>query len=243
MLRFLLVLLSVTECGAVRPNNALERRRAALCVQAATAMWTAASSVRLWASNADEEDLIDMLVLIAGETLIRRQLFVPGEMRFSVGRLQSLFSQVHSFTDTVANVVANFRFQAHDLHRLRTGARKALRPPSHGHSTHSCARLPPHSGLRIPDRFSTRSRYAFSGDEGLLLLLYKLHWPTRVVDVAEEGGRSMSAASECFAVRTRNPCCPYAPSPPQRHGPQCPPMVSWCTVHDRAHLQHVRALA
>ena len=95
MLRFLLVLLSVTECGAVRPNNALERRRAALCVQAATAMWTAASSVRLWASNADEEDLIDMLVLIAGETLIRRQLFVPGEMRFSVGRLQSLFSQVH----------------------------------------------------------------------------------------------------------------------------------------------------
>ena len=145
---------SVTECGAVRPNNALERRRAALCVQAATAMWTAASSVSLWASNADEEDLIDMLVLIAGETLIRRQLFVPGEMRFSVGRLQSLFSQVHSFTDTVANVVANFRFQAHDLHRLRTGARKALRPPSHGHSTHSCARLPPHSGLRIPDRFS-----------------------------------------------------------------------------------------
>ena len=111
MLRFLLVLLSVTECGAVRPNNALERRRAALCVnvQAATAMWTAASSVRLWASNADEEDLIDMLVLIAGETLIRRQLFVPGEMRLSVGRLQSLFSQVHSFTDTVANVVANFQ--------------------------------------------------------------------------------------------------------------------------------------
>ena len=151
MLRFLLVLLSVTESGAVRPNNALERRRAALCVQAATAMWTAASSVRLWASNADEEDLIDMLVLIAGETLIRRQLFVPGEMRFSVGRLQSLFSQVHSFTDTVANVVANFRFQVHDLHRLRTGARKALRPPSHDRSTHSCARLPPHAGLRIPD--------------------------------------------------------------------------------------------
>lgn len=126
MLRFLLVLLSVTECGAVRPNNALERRRAALCVQAATAMWTAASSVRLWASNADEEDLIDMLVLIAGETLIRRQLFVPGEMRFSVGRLQSLFSQVHSFTDTVANVVANFRFQVHDLHRLRTRCAQSL---------------------------------------------------------------------------------------------------------------------
>ena len=87
--------------------------------------------------------------------------------------------------------------------------------------THSCARLPPHAGLRIPDRFSTRSRYAFSGDEGLLLLLYKLHWPTRVVDVAEESGRSMSAASECFAVRTPNPCCPCphpTPSPPEGEG-------------------------
>ena len=34
-------------------------------------------------------------------------------------------------------------------------------------------------------------RYRFSGDEGLLLMLYKLRWPCRVCDVAHEGGRGL----------------------------------------------------
>ena len=180
----------------VRPHNHAERRRAQLCFQTATVLWT------LYGDSDEvqtETEMEDLLVYTAGETLIRRQLFLPGELRFSIGRLESLFSQVGSFTDTVMNIVGSFRFRIQDLARLRAGAQGL---PSRVVARAELFVSRHLIGLRIPEVFSTTTRYRFSGDEGLLLLLFKLHWPARVLDVAHQGGRGISAASECFSVCT-----------------------------------------
>ena len=213
MARVLCFLLAAGTAHGTRPNNAADRASAQLCLQAAAGLFAASSRPLFWnqlyegsddeADGADEE-MMDILALAAGEVHIRRQIFVPGELRFTIARLESLFGMVHSFSDMVMNVVSNFRFRLSDLPRLRRGACQSPVPISRIVSRIISLRPSGvRAGLRIPDVFHTTGRYRFSGDEGLLVMLYKLHWPCRVSDVAEAGGRGMSAASQCFKVR---PC-------------------------------------
>ena len=165
---------------------------------------------------------MDYLVLAATEPLIRRALFVPGEPRFNVATLESL-ALGFRFSDVVANVASDYRFRAGDLARLQ-------------------------AGLLIPDVFSTRNRYRFSGTEGLLLMLYRLHFPSRVSDAAFAGGRGLSAAQEGFQVRASPALPPLPPLPPLPRVPRCrmsPAACLTCThghglsrvaVDDRVHL-------
>ena len=118
------------------PTNRLERDQSAMCLSVARALWTAGPPLAFLALGSPEEqaaaltrdeELITTLLRVAAEPLLRRQFFVPGEARFSISTMNSLFSQISGFTGTVTNVYANFRFRLIDLHRLRLGD---TRPPS-----------------------------------------------------------------------------------------------------------------
>jgi len=152
---------------------------------------------------------MDYLVLAATEPLIRRALFVPGEPRFNVATLESL-ALGFRFSDVVANVASDYRFRAGDLARLQ-------------------------AGLLIPDVFSTRNRYRFSGTEGLLLMLYRLHFPSRVSDAAFAGGRGLSAAQEGFQVRASPALPPLPPLPPLPRVPRCRMSPAACLTCTHGH--------
>ena len=187
--------------GCNQANNAQERRLARNCFLALSGLWVAGGSSSVWqgmaggifSASAAEAEVFEALAMAAVQPLIRRVLFVPGETRFSAAALNSLTGGM-AINEVVSNVQSDFRFRMTDLMRLE-------------------------AGLRIPASFSTRNRYRFSGTEGLLLMLYRLHFPSRVSDVAFAGGRGLSAASECFQVSP----CPLSPSRPPLPPPQAIP--------------------
>ena len=114
------------------------------------------------------------LMVTAAEPFLRRQIFVPGEQRFSFARLESLMeSGGLQLGDVLTNVFSQFRFRLEHLPRLLLG-------------------------LKIPAEFTTRAGYKFAGEEGLLVLLARLHFPGTLMQLGEQAGRPPSALSECF---------------------------------------------
>ena len=182
-MRFLVVLcLAVAASAPTLAYTALERRQsidyfATAVVLAHThgprMLWSAASAYldngpRLAAVAAEG------LLMAAAEPFLRRHIYVPGELRFSFARLNSLLSSGGlNVGDVVSNVYSSFRFRLAHLPRLL-------------------------DALRIPSSFVTRGGCRFSGEEGLLILLNRLHFPGTLADLGQEAGRLPCALSECF---------------------------------------------
>ena len=182
-MRFLVVLcLAVAASAPTLAYTALERRQsidyfATAVVLAHThgprMLWSAASAYldngpRLAAVAAEG------LLMAAAEPFLRRHIYVPGELRFSFARLNSLLSSGGlNVGDVVSNVYSSFRFRLAHLPRLL-------------------------DALHIPSSFVTRGGCRFSGEEGLLILLNRLHFPGTLADLGQEAGRLPCALSECF---------------------------------------------
>ena len=158
MLRLLPVLVLVATCKApTAPLVALERRRAEFLFQTATFLSVTAGSAAFWwhsghvLANGEvwEQEAMDLIVTAATEPLMRRLVFVPGELRFTFARLHSLFDDgTPAVTDCLANAFQATRFRVEDLPRLLIG-------------------------LRIPETF-VAGGHRFLGEEGLLILLVRL---------------------------------------------------------------------
>lgn len=116
------------------------------------------------------------LALAAALPLMRRNIVVLHDVRLSVERLNDLFAgeQLPAF-GTSLNVMADLRFRLEDVPRLL-------------------------AALQLPHSFSTRSRYRFSGVEGFLILLKRMRYPQRLIDLSAPTGRRLSALSEALTV-------------------------------------------
>ena len=126
---------------------------------------------------AEDDGVVEGLVLAAAVPLMRRSVAVLHDVRLSMERLDALFgSDVPSFNSPL-NIMADLRFRREDLGRLLVG-------------------------LRLPHSFTTPGRHRFAGVEGLLILLKRMRYPQRLVDISGSSGRGMSALSECITVRT-----------------------------------------
>ena len=182
MLRLSCVLLLAAPCKApTAPLVALERRRAEFLFQTATFLSATAGSAAFWwhsghvlaNGEAWEQEAMDLIVTAATEPLMRRLVFVPGELRFTFARLHSLFDDgTPAVTDCLANAFQATRFRVEDLPRLLVG-------------------------LRIPETF-VAGGHRFLGEEGLLILLVRLAFPGRNSELAAAAGRWPSATSVCF---------------------------------------------
>jgi hypothetical protein len=134
------------------------------------------------------EDVIDAetevevvgLALAAAMPLMRRNVVVQHDVRLSFERLDALFGDSLPSFGTPLNVVADVRFRLEDLPRLA-------------------------AALCVPHSFSTRSRHRFSGIEGMLILLKRLAYPQRLIDLVDTG-HNPSALSEGLTVRARRFC-------------------------------------
>ena len=182
ILRLSCVLLLAAPCTApTAPLVALERRRAEFLFQTATFLSATAGSAAFWwhsghvlaNGEAWEQEAMDLIVTAATEPLMRRLVFVPGELRFTFARLHSLFDDgTPAVTDCLANAFQATRFRVEDLPRLLVG-------------------------LRIPETF-VAGGHRFLGEEGLLILLVRLAFPGRNSELAAAAGRWPSATSVCF---------------------------------------------
>ena len=110
MLRLSSVLLLAAPCKApTAPLVALERRRAEFLFQTATFLSVTAGSAAFWWQSghvlangeAWEQEAKDLIVTAATEPLMRRLVFVPGELRFTFARLHSLFDDGTPASDRV----------------------------------------------------------------------------------------------------------------------------------------------
>lgn len=159
------------------PHTALERRQAADYFFTGLMLAHERGPRLLWSTAAAYLEgghglAAESLLMLAAEPFLRRHIYIPGEVRFSLGRLESMFGFTEAF-DVISNVFSSFRFRFEHLPLLIRG-------------------------LNIPESFTTRLGYRFSGEEGMLVMLYRLHFPGTLADMGQAAGRSQPALSECF---------------------------------------------
>ena len=164
-------LLCVLHAAGAMPtyaHSALDRQHAAMYLQLGECLWAALPATRppgtstatydmdleraAAAATRRDGDLVLCLTLSAAEPFVRRFLFVPGPVRLSLARLAADHA-LEGFGDMSMNVFRNFRFRLEHLPRLV-------------------------AALKMPDEFSTRARYRFTGEEGLLVLLTRFKFPS-----------------------------------------------------------------
>ena len=132
MLRLSSVLLLAAPCKApTAPLVALERRRAEFLFQTATFLSVTAGSAAFWwhsghvlaNGEAWEQEAMDLIVTAATEPLMRRLVFVPGELRFTFARLHSLFDDGTPASDRVegGRAASERPPLAEAAHRLTSG--------------------------------------------------------------------------------------------------------------------------
>ena len=161
LLRLLCAFLALVAAPGTQPHTALERRRSQMLFQTAAALAIAGGTRAFWRSqgyimargSSRQQEVVDLMLAAAAEPFLRRHVFVPGQLRFTFARLESLLHRGEfGPADTVLNAFQSTRFRLEDLPRLL-------------------------SGLRVPAEFVTRHNHRFLGEEGLLVMLTRLAYP------------------------------------------------------------------
>ena len=123
--------------------------------------------------STDTDDLLDNLILAAAEPFQRRLKQEIGEEFLSLARLQRECAGFGTDGDDMSwNVYDDYGFRLHDLPLVV----RALDPP---------------------DKFSTHNG-AFTGEEGVLLLLRRYRKPATLLGLTKETGRSKEQLSEAI---------------------------------------------
>ena len=132
LLRFLCAFLALVAAPGTQPHTALERRRSQMLFQTAAALAIAGGTRAFWRSqgyimargSSRQQEVVDLMLAAAAEPFLRRHVFVPGQLRFTFARLESLLHRGEfGPADTVLNSFQSTRFRLEDLPRLLLGLR------------------------------------------------------------------------------------------------------------------------
>ena len=158
----------------------------------------------------DDEELNELLLLFACEPLQRTLAQDIGPERFSLARLRrEAAERGRSVDEASVTLYIKFGFRLDWLHDVV-------------------------AALEVPDEVETDGGHLFSGDEVVLLMLYRVRCPAALRSMTWDCGRSISAISEAVWYMVRAAC---------RHAmPMRSVLLSECVcATGGAHPQEVRA--
>ena len=128
-------------------------------------------------NDSSDDEFVDLLLFAGMEPQLKRRRQVIGKERLSIARLRHEAQETRNGVaidgdDEPSSVYTKFRFRLNDLARVV-------------------------AALEVPHEFSTAGNHHFTGEEAVLLLLWRFRSSDGANSFTLETGRSEAAISEC----------------------------------------------